>query len=235
MREREEGDGDADQLWQRGEHCRIALSTSISSNPISQLVDEAHRRHKKSLLNVDEKENAADGDEIPSRAKIEFIVDQLINHEPKYSDEYIREQTLTLIVAASDTTVNLVAGSMMFMAMNQDVQQKVYDEMSVVFGDDFTMDYDRINQLKYLEMVLKETLRLFSPLPITLREATAECDIGSGKVLKKGAQVLLLNYVLHTRKDIWGKDARKFDPENFSQEKSAGRDPYAYIPFGSVS
>lgn len=186
---------------------------------------------------MDENENVVGGDEDVSepRAKINFIVDQLINHEQKFSDREIRDQLLTLLITASDTTMNLVAACGIFMAMNQDVQQKVYDEIVDVFGDDFTMDYERVNDLKYLEMVLKETLRLFSPIPIMLREAIDDCHVGTGKTLKKGTKIVILDYILHQRKDIWGKDARKFDPENFSSEKTSERDPYAFVPFGSVS
>lgn len=166
---------------------------------------------------------------------INFIVDQLINHEEKFSDDEIRTHLLTLQITASDTTTNLAASCIVFMAMNQEVQQKVYDEIVEIFRDDFDLDYERLNELRYLEMVLKETLRLFSPLPIMVREAFEDCDLGTGKTVKKDTKIIILGYVLHQRRDIWGRDAAKFNPENFSPENVSKRDPYSFIAFGSVS
>lgn len=200
-----------------------------------QLIDEARRRHKKSLLNVDENENIAKDKNELNRAKINFIVDQLINHEEKYSDQEIRDHLLTLQVTASDTTTNLVGACLMYLAMNQDIQMELFDEISGVFSENFNIDYVRLNELKCLEMVLKETLRLFTPIPIMMREAFADCDLGTGKTVKKGTKIFVFTYILHQRKDIWGGSAAKFDPENFSVENSAQRDPYSFVPFGSVS
>lgn len=172
-----------------------------------------------------------------NRPKIHFIVDQLINHEEKFSDKEIRDHLLTLQITASDTTTNLVLAAVLFMAMNQDVQQRVYEEIVDVFHDDIVdVDYERLNELKYMESVLKETLRLFSPLPIIMREAFDYVgDVGTGKPLKKNTKIYMLLYILHQRKDIWGENPWKFDPENFSLENTSERDPYSFLPFGSVS
>lgn len=185
-------------------------------------------------MDVDENENVVKDETKSNRVKINFIIDQLIYHPEKYNDDEIRDHLLTLMIAASDTTLNLVAASFMYMAMNQDVQQKVYDEIEEVFSVDFNIDYERLSELKYLEKVLKETLRLFSPIPLMTREAFDECDVGTGKKLRKGTNIFILNYILHQRKDIWGQNAAKFDPENFSPENTSTRDPYSFIPFGSV-
>lgn len=186
-------------------------------------------------MDVDENENVVKDETDSNRVKINFIIDHLINHPERYNDDEIRDHLLTLMIAASDTTLNLVAASFIYMAINQDVQQKVYDEIDEIFTADFNIDYERLSELKYLEKVLKETLRLFSPIPIMTREAFDDCDVGTGKSLKKGTHIFVLNYILHQRKDIWGQNATKFDPDNFSPENSSQRDPYSYVPFGSVS
>lgn len=194
-----------------------------------QLIDEARQRHKNSLLNI--ANNKAES----NRPKINFIVDQLINHEEKYCDQEIREQLLTLQITASDTTMNLVSACFMYLAINQEIQQKVHDELVDVFDEDFDFDYERLNELKYLEKCLKETLRLFSPLPMMSRETFEDCDLGTGKTVRKGTKIIFLSYVLNQRKDIWGENSAKFDPENFSPENISNRDAYSFLPFGSVS
>lgn len=122
----------------------------------------------------------------------------------------------------------------MFLAIHQDVQDKVYQEICEVFGDDTeNIDYEQLNSCRYLEMVMKESLRLFTPLPITARETLEKFDLGIGEPLEKGAKIILFNYILHRRRDLWGKNADVFDPENFSPENMSKRDPYCFVPFGA--
>lgn len=194
-----------------------------------QLIAEAREKHKATNI-----ENSAIVEGEQSKPKIHFIIDQLINHEEKFSDADISDHLMTLLSTAAETTGRMVAACIMFMAIHQDVQQKAFDEIADILNDD-EIDYERLNELKYIEMVLKETLRVFSPIQISFREATDDCDVGTGKLLKKGTKVFLLNSIVHQRKDLWGKNAGMFDPENFSPEKSDLRDPYSFVPFGMVN
>jgi cytochrome P450 len=197
-----------------------------------QLIDEARQRHKappKAKTSTD-----SENGETESKPEINFIIDQLINHEEKYSDQEIRDHLLTLQITASDTTMNLVSACFMYLAINQDVQQKVYDEIVDVTTDDEELDYEQISRLKYLEKCLKETLRLFSPLPMAIRDTREDCDLSTGKTVRKGTKIFFMSYILNQRKDIWGENSAKFDPENFSADNSAKRDPYSFAPFGSV-
>lgn len=91
---------------------------------------------------------------------------------------------------------------------------------------------ESINQMKLLDRIIKETLRLGSPIPVSARETFADFDYGKG-VLPKGTTIIFYNFLLHTRKDIWGPNANKFDPDNFLPENVAKRHPYSYVPFGA--
>lgn len=122
---------------------------------------------------------------------------------------------------------------LVYLAIYQDVQQKVFDEIEEFLGSETELTYENMNQLKYLEMVLKETLRLFTPIPISAREVVEPLDIGTGKPLAKGTRILLLNHLLHRREDFWGKNANNFDPDNFTPENISKRNAYAYMPFGA--
>lgn len=186
-------------------------------------------RKRKEMKEVDE-----NGNETEKNGKINYIVDQLANHEEKFTNQEIREHLMVLLITASETTANLVATTIVFLSIYPEVQQKVYEEICQVYNDDaIEIDNDNLGQLKYLDMVIKETLRLFSPIPISARETIEELDIGLDKPLSKGANIFLFNSVLHRREDIWGADANKFDPERFSPENVALRDPYSFLPFGA--
>jgi cytochrome P450 len=201
-----------------------------------QLIEEA--RQNENCLKFEENASKFEDENESDRMKIRFLCEPILNCEEKYSDREIRDQILTLLITASDTTSNLVGASLMFLAINQEIQKKVHDEISEVFGnssDDYEINYERLNNLRFLEKVMKETLRLFSPLPISARECLDDCDIGVGCVVKKGTKIILLNHILHRRNDIWGPNSHKFDPENFSEDNVLKRDPYSFVPFGSVS
>lgn len=196
------------------------------------LIREARKRQKVEDMILDENGNAIE----KKGMKVNYVIDQLINHEEKFTNQEIREHLMTLLVTASETSANYVATAIMYLAINQEIQQKVYDEICEVYCDDSVqVDYDNLGSLKYLEMVLKETLRLFSPIPISIRETIEELDIGLKKPLRKGACILIFNYVLHQRKDLWGKDAGKFNPDRFLPENVSQRDPYSFLPFNAVS
>lgn len=201
------------------------FSCALSFHSLTQLIREA-------------RENVANPPNELNRPKTHFLVEPLlINQEARYSDQEIRDHLLTLLITASDTTVNLVGACLLFLAINQEIQQRVHDEIVEVFGDDddaIEFDYERLNELRYLERVLKETLRVFSPIPIYIRECIEDCDIGIGVTVKRDTKIFILNHVMHHREDIWGREARRFDPDNFSADKIAERDSSAFIPFGSV-
>lgn len=197
-----------------------------------ELIDASRKRQEMSEKMSDENGNAIEKKDM----KVNYIIDQLVNHEEKFTNQEIREHLMVLLITASETTANLVATIIIFLAINQDVQQKVYDEICEVYSDEsIVVDYDNVASLKYLEMVVKETLRLFSPIPISARETIEELDLGLGKPLMKGASIFIFNYVLHRRRDIWGQDADKFDPERFTPENISQRDSYGFLPFGAVS
>lgn len=84
-----------------------------------------------------------------------------------------------------------------------------------------------------MDRVIKETLRLATPIPIAVREAIEDCDLGNGKKILNGTKIFFMLNVLHRRKDIWGSNSDDFDPDNFLPEKISSRHPYSYVPFGS--
>jgi cytochrome P450 len=90
--------------------------------------------------------------------------------------------------------MNLVSACFMYLAINQNVQQKVYDEIVDVTTEDVELDYEQITRLKYLEKCLKETLRLFSPLPMAIRDTREDCDLGTGKTVRKGTKIFFMSY-----------------------------------------
>ncbi|KAG5674748.1 hypothetical protein PVAND_004699 [Polypedilum vanderplanki] len=195
-----------------------------------KLIEAARERKRKEKI----EEDAVDenGNAIEKKEKVEYVIDQLVREDDKFTNQEIREHILVLLITASETSNKFVATTLIYLAIHQEIQKKVYQEISEILGDEDEITYEHLSDMKYLEMVLKETLRLLTPVPLTARETLDKFDLGIGRPLEKGAKIVLFNYILHRRRDIWGRDANKFNPENFSPENVSNRDAYAFVPFG---
>jgi cytochrome P450 len=115
--------------------------------------------------------------------------------------------------------------------MHHDVQEKVFEEIESVIGSyDGLLDIETLNKLTYLEMCIKEVLRLFPVVPVVGRETTAEVQVENHR-LPKDALLLIFPYVIHRNPRYWGNDAHLFNPERFTPENMKQMHPYAFIPF----
>lgn len=96
--------------------------------------------------------------------------------------------------------------------------------------------YETLHKLKYLDMVISETLRKWSPAPFIDRKCTKdyELDLGDGKKLtiKKDQLVFLPFYALH-HDERYFPDPEKFEPKRFSDENKDAIVPGSFNPFGS--
>ena len=119
------------------------------------------------------------------------------------------------------------------LAMHQDVQEKVITEMQNFFDTkDEDVSTDLLPELTYLEMVIKENLRL---LPIlTFMGRLAEKDIQlTNIVIPAGANIMIHMFKVHRNPLYWGDDAHLFNPDRFMPGNIVKIHPYAFIPFAN--
>jgi len=118
--------------------------------------------------------------------------------------------------------------------MYKDVQQKVVDELHRTFGNTLDaphMDYEKINDLQYLDMVINEGMRLLPVIPFIMRLSSSDIEISEGYIIPEGAFFLVSIFELHRSKNIWGEDADIFHPERFEKESIKKIPSYGFIPF----
>jgi cytochrome P450 family 4 len=79
------------------------------------------------------------------------------------------------------TSVVGMVTTLYLLAANPKQQELVHEELDRVFGEDKTRDltWDDLNELKYLEMCIKEALRIFPPIAQILRETTKDVKLGA--------------------------------------------------------
>ncbi|CRK93462.1 CLUMA_CG006998, isoform A [Clunio marinus] len=139
----------------------------------------------------------------------------------------IQEEVDTFTFAGHDTTTNAICFTLYTIAKYPGVQEKLNEEIQRVFGDrDVT--FKGINEMKYLDLVIKETMRLYPPVPIISRRLHEEVDFGDF-IAPANANYNLILYTLFKNPEVFEKP-EEFIPERFlSTEKS----PYAFIPFSA--
>jgi cytochrome P450 len=148
----------------------------------------------------------------------------------RMSDQELLHNVNTFFIAGHEATASSMAFALHFLATNPIEQKKVQKEIDQVLQGRFP-SYDDLKQLQYLQMAIKETLRLLPPAPGVMRIAVKDTVLGGYKIFK-GDTVSVSAYALHRLEDQWGENAEEFRPERFSAENSKGRHPMAWLPFG---
>ncbi|NXK29866.1 CP4V2 protein, partial [Piprites chloris] len=166
------------------------------------------------------------------KAFLDMLLSATDDEGNKLSYRDIREEVDTFMFEGHDTTAAAMSWVLYLLGHNPEVQKKVHKELDEVFGNtDRPVTTDDLKQLRYLECVMKEALRLFPSVPMFARTLREDCCI-SGYQVPKGANVLILTYALHRDPEIF-PDPEEFRPERFFPENSKGRHPYAYVPFSA--
>ena len=142
------------------------------------------------------------------------------------SDEELRDEMLTLLVAGHETTATGLAWTIHRVLAHDDVRARLLDELRGVGGGG-PVAPDQIGRLEYLDAVIKETLRLNPVIPDVGRLLAHPARIG-GWDLPAGVAVVPCIYLTHRRPDVW-PDPLRFEPERFIGRRPT---PYEFFPFG---
>lgn len=145
------------------------------------------------------------------------------------SDRQLRDEVVTLLLAGHETTSNALTWTWYLLSQNPGVEARWREEMRTVL-DGRPPAFEDLPALKYTEMVLAESMRLFPPAWGIGRRALRDVAVGGFKVAA-GAILALSPYVVHRDERFW-PDPLRFDPERFTPEARAARARFAYFPFG---
>nr|ARN17935.1 cytochrome P450-12 [Cephus cinctus] len=160
---------------------------------------------------------------------------ELSNNGTKFTDEELREEVDTMMIAGNDTTATVNCFALLMMANFPEIQDRVYQELYDIYGmddpDDSPIKHEDLHRMEYLERVIKETLRLFPVGPILVRRVIDDLNIGT-HTLPKGSSVVLGIFHVHRSEKYW-PDPLKFDPDRFLPEEVAKRHPFAFTPFSA--
>lgn len=154
----------------------------------------------------------------------------------------LRDQCLNVLLAGRDTTACCLTWILRLLARHPRVLDKLQSEIETVAGlgrDAPQPTREQLKKMPYLDIVLKEVLRLYPSVPVNSRAAlkTTTLPLGGGPdgqspiLIRKGEAVGYCVYAMHRRKDIYGEDALEFRPERWEDGKLLREVGYGYLPF----
>lgn len=150
----------------------LAILHGFTDSIINKRRDELIKKGKSTIEEVDE---------FGTKKKMAFL-DILLQSEidgKPLSNSDIREEVDTFVFEGHDTT----SSAMMFFFYNvatyPETQKKCFEEILEVFGTDKNaiIDYENLSKLHYIDLCIKETLRMFPSVPILGRKVNAECEL----------------------------------------------------------
>ena len=152
----------------------------------------------------------------------------------------LRNETLSVLVAGRDTTGALLGWIFYFLARHPRVYGKLRAAVLAELGDGRATDEINLTKLRscqYLQYCINETMRIAAVIPMNERVALRDTTLPRGGgpdgtkpiFIPKGRQILLANYSVQHRTDIWGEDAEDFKPERWEGRKVG----LEFVPFGA--
>ena len=145
-------------------------------------------------------------------------------------EDNVEAQLLTLLVAGHESTSTAMTMLFYHVAMNPHVEQRLLQEIRSVVGDG-PLKYEHLAQLKYVYQVVKENLRINTPSSRFMKTSPPDRSVSLGPyVIPPGTDIVVPTWGLHHNAKVW-PEPEKFDPDRFSEENSASRSPYSFLPF----
>jgi cytochrome P450 len=142
----------------------------------------------------------------------------------------VRDQCATMIFAGYETTARLLFWASYLLTLDRGEQARLRAEVAA-FPPERVATLDDLGHWPRLRRVLLETLRLYPPVPVLVREPI-EDDLIMGEPVRRGAQVYVAPWVLHRHRKHW-QHPTAFVPDRFAGQSSPWTSGGAYLPFGA--
>ncbi|KAH9483183.1 Cytochrome P450 monooxygenase 75 [Psilocybe cubensis] len=217
-------------MWPLAEfwHDRIKGPMKVVHDFVDPIVAEAIKKKREGHGNVKEKEE-------------ETLLENLVNSTEDHIT--LRDEIMSLLVAGRDTTASGLTFVVYMLAEYPEVLRRLRAEVLEKVGRHRTPTYDDFREMKYMKAVINETMRLYPAVPFNVRASKCATVLPS----KPGSQdrpmyvpantrLPYATFVMHRRTDLWGPDAREFDPDRFLDDrlhKYLIPNPFIFIPFNA--
>lgn len=156
----------------------------------------------------------------------------------RFTDEGLIDQAMTFLAAGHETTESSIVWAIYMLSRDQTLQQQLREEIrqSLPSIDSWNANAQissaEINRLPLLQAICSETLRFFTPVRLTMREATQDTYL-QGVSIPRGTKVMISSCATNTDRTLWGPDAAEFNPYRWVRSNSDGK--LETVPAGGAS
>ncbi|XP_051174383.1 cytochrome P450 4C1-like isoform X3 [Leptopilina boulardi] len=208
-----------DFIYKFTENYKINLKgRKILTNFVQQCIEKVKTRRK---LNKENKNSILDR-----------ILDILEKSDNKMSEEELKDEMITIFLASQDTLAVISSFAILMLGIHEKIQDDARIEVMRIFADNSnSMDIEKLSQLKFIEKIVKETLRLFPIAPIMARTTIGEIKLDSCTI-PESCQIILIPFLTHRNSEYF-HEPEKFNPERFDPADAVERHPYSFIPFSA--
>jgi cytochrome P450 len=161
------------------------------------------------------------------------LLDMMLTASPDRSAEAersLRDQVITIFLAGYETVANALAWTWYLLSQNPECEREFHREIDRELQGRLPT-YEDIPRLRYVEMVMAESMRLYPPAWAMGRYALRDFQLGE-YFLPAKTTVLMSQFVMH-RDARFFPDPLRFDPGRFTAEAKARRTRFSYFPFGA--
>ncbi|MFO0673282.1 MAG: cytochrome P450 [Polyangiaceae bacterium] len=146
------------------------------------------------------------------------------------SDDQLRDETVTFILAGHETTANALAFGLYLLAQHPEVVAELRRERDAVLGSDREATLEDLPKLTYADAVFREVMRVYPPAYMIGRQPTRDVVVGP-YAIPAGCQILMSAWALHHDPRQF-QDPLAFRPERWLDGLAERLPKHAYMPFG---
>ena len=156
----------------------------------------------------------------------------------RMDNRQLRDEVMTMFLAGHETTANALTWTIYLLALHPKIESKIVDEIISLTGsddiDNRLITYDDVSKLKYTEMVLMESMRLYPPSWAIGRQAIENYNLANKYVIPSGSVLIISQYLVHHDSRYFSQPDQ-FYPERWTPEFRSSIPRFSYFPFGGGS
>eukprot|EP00253_Pinus_taeda_P006422 PITA_06422 len=164
------------------------------------------------------------------------IAETYKNTHTEITRETIKSVIFDMFAGGMETTTTVIEWAMSELLRHPDAMKRLQAEIESVVGEHRKVKESDLAAMKYLHCVVKETLRLYPPLPLSLPRQSTEAVTVGGYYIPKKTMLLVNLWAIGRDPTVWGADASEFKPERFMEQEYinlTGQSDFKIFPFGS--
>ncbi|XP_023240252.1 cytochrome P450 4V2-like [Centruroides sculpturatus] len=168
--------------------------------------------------------------------KKRVFLDLLLFHhltDKTLSEKDVKEEVDTFMIDGFHTVTVGIGWTLYLLGLHQDIQEKVFEELKGIFADEKNrmINTEDLRKMNYLECVIKESNRIYPPVPLILRRNVSEMKVGDF-ILPPNSSIMINIHALHHNPTVY-ENPEIFHPDRFLPENFQKRHPYAFLPFSA--